>query len=259
MTVSGSRRGSKNSEDRRRRTKRRRLSARRARLSLNADVVPEEMTTNRVILIGTALLFAVGCRGGSPDVRELPLSKHACRVIDRSPLEITVRVVRKDEYRVGEMSMNGSSLVVLLTNAVSQYGKGIPVAIQAGPQTHFGVVWQAVQLASTNGCVPAFDTRVPNVDWPKKLTFLAAESVVVTSNALPTVSIACAKDGIRVTSRPITLAELQRTLQELAAISRDMSVSISAAEYVPHQEVINILDACEGVGIRHRLVGLKKE
>ncbi|MBU4460250.1 MAG: hypothetical protein KJ579_06765 [Verrucomicrobia bacterium] len=215
---------------------------------------------NRRIWVGAALLMAGGCTGGGPpDVRALPLSKHACRIIDRSPLEITVRVVCKDGYRVGGMNVSGPDLTVLFTNAVAQYGKGVPVAIQAGPQTHFGVVWQAVRLASTNGCAPAFDARVPGVDWPMKLAFLSAESVVVTSNALPTVSIACTKDGVRVNSRPITLVQLQGTLLKLAAISRDVPVSISAGEDVPHQEVINILDACEGVGIRHRIVGLWKE
>lgn len=212
------------------------------------------------IAISAACLLATGCaKDGPPDAGRLPLSKYACRIIDRSPLEITVRAVGSDNYTVGTLNMNGAELAAMFTNAIAQWGKGIPVAIRAEPEARFGVVWKAVRLAATNGCTPSFDVRVPDVDWPKKLTFLSAESVVVTSNAVPTVSIGCTKDGIRVNARPVTLVQLQGTLQKLASISRDVPVSISAGKDVSHQEIISILDACEGVGIRHGIVGLEKE
>ncbi|MBA4386860.1 MAG: hypothetical protein C0404_02695, partial [Verrucomicrobia bacterium] len=184
--------------------------------------------SNTRIGIVLAAIMATGCatvhRTCPTDVRQLPFSKHAYRTIDRSAREITVRIIEPCIYSIGTGTTNEVGLAQVFSQATRDSGQGVPVHIQAKPTMPFGVVWRAVQLATANGCDPAFDVRVGDVEWSKLLEFRNAETSLVASNAQEIAKIVYRQEEITLGARQVTIDELRRNIRQLSSLSKDIVV-----------------------------------
>ena len=217
-----------------------------------------KMNDKHRCIAALACLLVVGCvtKPDEAEVRGLPISQHAYRIIDRSISEITVGIVGPGSYSVLGTGTNADGLAHVFARATAESSERIPVAIRAKPETPFSNVWAVVTLASAKGCGSRFDVRVPDVEWPKYLKFYDAETL--SGSPTNVIHVVCRKGGVQIQDRPVTTAQLRNVFERLANLGPNLVISIVAAGDVPFQGVIDVLDACEGVGLEHRLLQMDR-
>jgi biopolymer transport protein ExbD len=183
----------------------------------------------------------------------LPLSRYASQIIDRDPREIVVTVTSPGRYALGGGSTDADGLARAFAQAAEEMGRPAPVAIRAEPAARFGDVWPVVDMAAAHGCRPSFDVRVLGSDGPSYLAFRRSAGLQEPAN---TVTIRCTKGGNRIGNKPVSRTQLWSVLLRLSSVGRDVPVRILATGDAPYQAVIAILDECESIGLKQRIVGL---
>ncbi len=215
------------------------------------------MKTAAMLVCFSGLLLVAGCSTlfVNSGVRGLPVSHHAVRAIDRSLDEATVTVHRQGVYTIFGGETDDDGLEIALKNASRGHGNGLPLGVRAGPHTVFSNVWPVVRMASVNGYIPRFEVRVPEQQTPRCLAFDDAEAVVHRTNAVHI--LLKKRNELRIEGSQVTREQFPKVLQRLSAADRNCLISVLVAGSVSHQDVVDVLDECEGAGFEHRLLNME--